>query len=729
MRATITILLLFLINFAFSQSIELEKKQIKAQIIRAGKYYRNSEYEKALDVSKQVLVQSFKIDDSYLIARSYNMIGVIYNEFSDSKSAIVFYKKALKYAHHTDNDTLKDWIYGNLGSVYYYDKIDIDKGIRLYKIALEYANKVGVTEQMNYDKLNLASAYFTKKDFKTGVRYLNEIEKFIKTKGDDESKLQMYALLGIYYSDKNKPDLAEIYFNKAVAIGISNNFESYLIDIYDNLWRFYIKYNKLDNAKIFKEKYTFLSQKTYSPEKKASLNNSLIQIELDEYRNQLEKIEFKNEMELEKIKNSRTITLLLAIIIPFLLVLIFFLYKNNKVKKKLNAALLISNKNLQMAKDAAEESSRLKSQFVSTISHELRTPLYGVIGITNILIDEHPDLKNNTHVDSLKFSAKYLLALDNDVLQINKMDENKIKLHKASFNLRESISTIKNALHFMAKNNGNQIKINIDPNIPKLLIEDELRLSQVFMNLLSNALKFTKNGDVILSANLEKIEGDLYYIKFEVKDTGIGIAKEDQDKIFDKFFQIGRKNSDYEGTGLGLSIVKKLIILFESDIFIESEENQGTTFYFTIAFKQEKEKNIKVEIPQKDEEINFLKLNILVVEDNKINQMVTRKIIESKNYNCIMANNGFEALELVKNNKFDVILMDINMPILNGYETSKRIRALKITTPIIALTALNINEVIDKIHDTGINDVIIKPFNQDQLFETINLVMSKNELP
>lgn len=725
MKVLNTVLFLLYINLVFSQSIEIEKKQIRSQLILAGKYYRNSEYEKALEISKLVLVQSFKIDDDYLISRSYNMIGVIYNEFSDSRRAIEFYSKALKYAHKTDNDTLKDWLYGNLGSVYYYEKIDINKGIRLYKIALKYSKKVGVATQLNYDKLNLASAYFTKNDFKTGIKYIKEIENFINIKGDSESKLQMFALLGIYYSHLENPEKAEVYFKKAVAIGNNDNFDSYLLVIYENLNQFYLKYNKIPEAQIYKQRYIQLYKKLYSPVKRANLNNSSIQIGLDEYRNQLNKIEFKNEMSLEKIKNAKTINLLLSIIIPFLLLLIFFLYKNNRAKKTLNAALLISNKNLQIAKETAEENSRLKSQFVSTISHELRTPLYGVIGITDILIEEHPDLKNNSHVDSLKFSAKYLLALVNDVLQISKIDENKIVLNTMHFNLTQVITTIKSALHFMAENNGNLIKIDIDSAIPAFLIGDELRLSQIIMNLLSNALKFTKNGEVILSAHLVKIEKKWCFIKFQVKDNGIGIASENQIKIFDKFVQIGRKESDYEGTGLGLTIVKKLLNLFDSDIFIESKENEGTNFYFTIAFKQQDEKNSKEELTQIGIETDSRTLKILVVEDNKINQLVTRKIIESKNHNYSIANNGFEALELIRNNTFDVILMDINMPILNGYETSIKIRKLKIKTPIIALTALNKNEIINKLKDSGIDDVIIKPFDKEQLFDIINLVILK----
>ena len=244
--------------------------------------------------------------------------------------------------------------------------------------------------------------------------------------------------------------------------------------------------------------------------------------------------------------------------------------------------------------EAAEEASLLKSQFVSTITHELRTPLYGVIGITNIILDEHKELGNSPHLKSLKFSAKYLLSLVNDILQINKIEEKRIVLESLIFNLADEITLIKNSVEYIADKNNNVFTVEIDTAIPEFLIGDKLRLSQIIMNLVSNALKFTKNGEVAVMADLKKVEGTVYFIEFKVKDTGIGIAKEDQGKIFDKFVQIERKEEDYQGTGLGLSIVSSLVKLFNSEVHLESQENVGTTFSFTIGFEFDEDKSKEI---------------------------------------------------------------------------------------------------------------------------------------
>jgi CheY-like chemotaxis protein len=357
----------------------------------------------------------------------------------------------------------------------------------------------------------------------------------------------------------------------------------------------------------------------------------------------------------------------------------------------------------------------------------LRTPLYGVIGITNMFLEERKDSANNKPLDSLKFSAGYLLALVNDILQLNKMEEKKIILEDTAFNLAAEMKTIVNSLRFIANKSDNQLKLEIDPEIPEFLSGDKLRLSQILMNLISNALKFTRKGEVIITAKHEKVIGKKHYIAFKVKDNGIGIAKPDQEKVFDKFVQIERKDGDYQGTGLGLSIVKRLIELFGSKIHLESDQNQGTVFSFTIGFDfaekpSEKAVNdIEVILP------DAAALKILVVEDNKINQMVTKRIIERNQHICTMVDNGYDAIELVQQEKFDVILMDINMPMINGYETSKKIRETGIATPIIALTAFDKNEVMPQAILSGINDVIIKPFEPSELFELIFCQIDRNK--
>ncbi len=449
------------------------------------------------------------------------------------------------------------------------------------------------------------------------------------------------------------------------------------------------------------------------------IEKTATKIELKKYNIELKKIERESQIHKENIKESKLLVVFFIIILIVLLFLLLILYKNIKLREKANQELQLANKALIEAKEEAEEATRLKSQFVSTITHELRTPLYGVIGITNIILDEHKELGNSAHLKSLKFSAKYLLSLVNDILQINKIEENRIVLENLIFNLLDEITTIKNSVEYIADKNNDKFTVQIDTAIPEFLIGDKLRLSQIIMNLVSNALKFTKNGEVILSADLKRVEDKTYFVEFKVRDTGIGIAKEDQEKIFDKFVQIERKDEDYQGTGLGLSIVSRLVSLFDSEIHLESEENIGTTFYFTIGFEYDEEKsqqiinNIEVDLSD-----NLL-YNILVVEDNKINQMVTKKIIQNSNMTCTIVDDGFAAMMVLEREQFDLILMYINMPLINGFETTRKIRKKNIKIPVIALTAFDKQEVIEEALAAGMNDIMVKPFEPSKLFQVI----------
>lgn len=450
-------------------------------------------------------------------------------------------------------------------------------------------------------------------------------------------------------------------------------------------------------------------------------------IEIDEYQKRINKIEQERDKQQKTLRESKIIVVLFLVLLFVLLLLIWSLFKNIKFKKQANAELLQANEALQLAKEKAEEASQLKTQFVSTITHELRTPLYGVVGITNILLDEHKELANSTHLKSLKFSAKYLLSLVNDILQINKIEENRITLENLIFNLPDEITSLKTSLDFIANRNFNELVVEIDTGIPEFLIGDKLRLSQILMNLVSNALKFTKHGKVIISADLERVEGTMYYIAFKVSDNGIGIAPEDQEKIFEKFIQIERKEEDYQGTGLGLSIVKRLIELFQSEIHLESTENVGTTFSFTIGFEYDKMKSVDI-INNIEVDLTVSQLfTVLVVEDNKINQVVTKKIIEKSNLRCTIVDDGYAAMVALEREHFDLILMDINMPLINGFETTRRIRAKGITIPIIALTAFDKQEIIEESIASGMNDIIVKPFEPVKLFQIISDQLHKKK--
>ncbi|MGG7036871.1 MAG: ATP-binding protein [Flavobacterium sp.] len=427
--------------------------------------------------------------------------------------------------------------------------------------------------------------------------------------------------------------------------------------------------------------------------------------------------------------DSNLILVLFIIVLLALLLFLITLYRSNRLREKVNSELKKANEELVLANEKAEEVSKLKAQFISTITHELRTPLYGIVGITNIILDEHKELENSPHLKSLKFSSKYLLSLVNDILQINKIEENKLVLKNLIFNLTDEISTIKNSVEYLADKNNNKLIIEIDTAIPEFLIGDKLRLGQIIMNLVSNALKFTKNGEVYISADLVKVEGKKHFVAFKVKDTGIGIAKEHQGKVFEKFVQIERKEDDYQGTGLGLSIVSSLVKLFNSEIHLESEENIGTIFSFTIGFEcdEDRSKEIIGDIVV-DMSTSGL-YNILVVEDNKVNQLVTKKIIQNISMSCTIVDDGYAALVALERESFDLILMDINMPLINGFDTSLKIREKGITIPIVALTAFDKQEIMEEAIASGMNDVMVKPFESDKLYQVIiNQIKSKENV-
>jgi len=723
--------LLFVFLFCFvtvlAQGQKSETTEIKRLLNQAGADFNDAKYDKALESTKLALINSFAINDPSLIAQSYNTIGVIYNECSDPKKAIGFYEKALFYAKKANNDKLYNWVYSNLGSTYYFNEIDVSKGINYYKKALYYAEKINDSTEINYTRINIASAYFAIKDFKRGNEYIKDIKDKILAQGSEDNKMSINLLMGVYTKYLGNKAEAERYYDAAEKIAKKNKFDSHLINIYENLVRHYEYYGDTEKAAFYKEKYDLLNKQIYSDDKLDHLNKEAIQIELDEYKIQLERVEQANENHKKESKQSKLIVILFIVIHIILLLLLLTLYKSIKLREQANYDLKRVNEELVQAKEKAEEASQLKSQFVSTITHELRTPLYGVIGITNIILDEHKELGNSPHLKSLKFSAKYLLALVNDILQINKIEEKRIVLENMIFNLTDEISVIKNSVDYIADKNNDKFTVEIDTAIPEFLIGDKLRLSQIIMNLVSNALKFTKNGEVVISADLKKIEGITYFIEFKIKDTGIGIAKEYQEKIFDKFVQIERKEEDYQGTGLGLSIVTRLVELFDSKIHLESEENVGTTFTFTIGFDHDEDKSKEI-INNIEVDFSTSNLyNILVVEDNKINQVVTKKIIQSNNMSCTIVDDGYAALVALEREKFDLILMDINMPLINGFDTTRKIREKDIKIPIVALTAFDKEEVTEEAISSGMNDIMVKPFEPSKLFQVIANHIKKNE--
>ena len=602
--------------------------------------------------------------------------------------------------------------------MYCFEKKQFDEGIRNYKKAVAFALKINDLKEVYFTNVNIAWAYFDIGNFNQGHLFLKYVNSTKLKYNDGSTEVIVDMLNGIYSSHIKDDKAANAYFLSAIEAGKKCQEKSDLAHAYLEYSHFLNKINKHKEAYGALVNHYNLSDNLYDVKKLKRASQAGLSLELDEYKRQIDKVEGEKVEQSQSLRKSKIIVILFILISLILLILIVTLVKNIRYKKKHNLELL-------KAKEIAEEASLLKTQFISTISHELRTPLYGVVGITNMLLEEHKEISRSQHLSSLKFSARYLLSLVNDILQINKIEENKIVLENLTFNISDEITVIKNSLSFLSQKNNNSISIDIDPHIPEYLIGDKLRLAQILMNLVSNALKFTKDGQVEIIIKLNKVEGKLHYLDFLIKDNGIGIAVVDQNKIFEKFVQVGRKDEDYQGTGLGLSIVKRLLGLFGSSITLDSDLGKGTSFSFTIAFEHDlaKTKSIidEIEVDLTSSEV----YKILVVEDNLINQLVTKKIIEKNNYACKVVDDGFAALKILEDETFDLILMDINMPLMNGFETTKRIRLQGIETPIVALTAFDKDEITDEAISSGMNDIIIKPFEPVKLFKIINFLINE----
>ena len=436
----------------------------------------------------------------------------------------------------------------------------------------------------------------------------------------------------------------------------------------------------------------------------------------------------------ERSENFNVITNGLSIaIIAILSLLTLSLYKNNNLRAKANTLLQDKNTELQLAKEKAEKASLAKAQFLSTITHELRTPLYAVTGLTHLLMEENPREHQREHLDSLKFSGEFLLSLINNILDLNKLEANKVEIEKISFHLKKRINDVLIALKKSANDKQTTLRVDYDDSIPESLSGDPVKLSQVLINLIGNSVKFTQNGEVVIRVRKIDQYNNSIKLNFEIEDNGLGISKKKQKTIFETFsqgsLQINRK---FGGTGLGLSIVKNLLELMNSKIQLESKLGEGSKFWFNLDLDISDEKVSQQSKTEKKKVIDLEYLfgkNVLVVEDNKINQMITKKILEKNKMICQVTDNGTDAVQLVKENDFDVVLMDIHMPGISGIEATQKIREFNKALPIIALTAVTIDENLDEFFRVEFNEIIPKPFKPEEFFEKIHdtVKLSKKE--
>lgn len=718
----------------------------------------------SLSYSQSVYKEVAKINDS---TDYYLEIGLFNKEEKKSISkAILFTEKAISFAKNKQQKTKLGIGYLQLATIYFdieKNELAIDNYIRAINVfdkknpttnlALAYyglgkcylkKNKIAVAEiyfekaASLYEELNFYEAIELinlqrgiinkeKKQFAIASEILKSVIENISDDTFATTKTEAYFQLGEIEIAKGKFTSAIDYYNLANSSN-SNNKTDFSISkrIFKQLSVAYEKANNPKQSLVFLKKYSRISDSITTHFYSNASENMVDKTQFDEQLKKIEQLDKEKKSQQEKLRFSKLIFVLSIALISILSLLSFSLYKNNKIRITSNKLLEEKNKELTIEKEKAEQASKARAEFLSTVSHELRTPLNAINGITYLLLQEKPKASQLNYLKSLEFSGSYLLNFINDILEINRLESDKIQVEKINFNLKELIENITTSFNEFIQENNTKCHLTIDSSISEYLKGDPTKLSQIVINLLNNAIKFSKNGDVWFTIKNIDESDETIKLHFEIKDNGIGIPLEKQEAIFDSFSQGSVEiNRTYGGTGLGLSIVKKILELMGSTIHLSSESGKGSTFTFELLFVKGQKEVLKSTPITTINNIN--KKVILLVEDNKINQMITQKMLENKGISCVIVDSGEEAIENVKTNQYDLILMDVHLPGMSGTEATTTIRTFDNKTPIIALTAISLNENKETLLSFGMNEVITKPFEPDHFYSVIFEYLAKNE--
>ncbi len=725
-----------------------------------GQYLMNSgKSNEAVRLIEETIGESLeRKDTSALISSKITHFGFHYDLSNFSETIKIAYEVLELMELHEVDKTNKVEVYNILGNINTLNK-EPEKAIEHYEKAQAIATEIGDFNKVSFLKLNIGLLYSQENNIQLAEKYFFESLESSKITQNERNIAFSNLMIGELLVEKDSVlRQAQSHLNQAIAyfskekqngyycfasglLGASEirlgNFNKGLMlfdrveklipqnsstrdnrDILELIAEECYKVNLYERAyKYQKLKETF--DKEIYDEKS---NNEVLRLQT-EFESK------EKELEITTLKqqnlNQAVIGILLFVLVSALVFFIHLLWKQRSLLK-------VKNEALEKARNEAEKLASSKTEFLATMSHEIRTPMNGVIGMANILSEENPRLDQKENLEILKFSADNLLNLINDILDLAKIESGNIELEKTEFNIEDYCKKA-----FSAYKNGKKkanVKLALYTNFEGLnhqVIGDQIRLNQVVTNLVNNAMKFTEKGTVDVKMYATEVTKTNARIKFEIIDTGIGISKEKQKTIFEKYKQAETDTARlYGGTGLGLNIAKEIVELYGSHLKLESEPGKGSNFYFEIDFPLSKS-SLKDAANTVNIEKNISGLSgmrVLLAEDNKVNQLVARRILTNWGIHLTIAQDGQQAIESLQKGDFDLILMDIQMPKLNGYEATDIIRKMpnpKGNVPIIAMTASSL-AVLEKSKTHNMNGYIGKPFNPKELFKVISEFKKSN---
>lgn len=684
-------------------------------------YYliRSDKYLEANQKNDSLMALALKQKDTTLIADSYTLSGIIFSAIGNFSAS----ENKMNQALHLYQKT-KDTI--NI----------LTTKANLYRLK-RYKNRKSVQDTVISYIINELKQLHSHKYFKIKKEYLNylfEDEKFSELVKNSREWLQDFDDFNF---KKNEEEYKNDYLNNlkpaCLALMAYGLIETQQFQNGNNLLnqrqiKNYLYRNtnvdQLSKEKeigifcFYKTKY-FLSQQAKSDSLKYYLNNynkynNLFYTNFqDKFRttttnfvenqNKIKLLSIENQKNKDIAEKSKVISIITLFCVFILIILILILYRTFIFRKR--NSILLENKNKELLSIDKE-----RNRFFSVVTHELRTPIYSIKGLTHLLLEESKsdDNKVKGYLKSLNSLGELLYSLTNNLLLYAKFNLGESNVRRNEITLRQFINKTIQSIAF-----ENEIIIQIDQDVWDYVIVDKIKLSQILINLVSNAMKFSNKEPINLTIKNIHQDENTCKLKFSVKDAGKGISIEKQKAIFEPFNKNEDNTLDVAGTGLGLYIVKNILKLYNSKIEIQSEIGKGSEFSFELIL----EKYLK---PEEEKEFPLDGLKILVVDDNKLNLMITKKIVESANAICQTTDNGFDAINLTKNNQFDLILMDVHMPNIDGLEATRQIRKFNKNIPIIALTAVDFETNQQAIIESGMNDIVSKPFNNNNLYERIS---------
>ena len=739
-KLTLCVVAFLFFSFSYARENDLQEvDEVNATIEQllsdAEKSINIVDFDKALRQLNTALELSKTIGHSRLTALSSSIMAQLYYVRHEYEKASTEIQRAISIQREIGDQEGLAFSYLNFGKIFN-AKNDFDRAREYFDLSQKIYEKLDDNEGLGIVELNRGVMLLNEsKGSERALTLLNSAEERLRDSGNIYERNRIFYYRARANSNLQNLEAALANANTGLEIARKNNFGSLIIASYTILSQIKQAQGEYQEALVFLGQSNAIRDSLYDLNREALASDASARYGVDAMKSSLNELSKRNEENERTLKVNKLTTILSVALITILSLLTLSLYKNNNLRARANDLLQKKNSELILAKENAEKASLAKAQFLSTITHELRTPLYAVTGLTHLLLEESPTENQKEHLNSLKFSGEYLLSLINNILDLNKLEAKKVEMLESSFNLQKRITDVLIALKNSAEDKKTKLHLEYDNVIPKKLKGDPLKLSQILINLIGNSIKFTEDGDIwVRVKKLRDVDDNKILLRFEVEDTGEGISKEKQKGIFDNFaqgsLQINRK---FGGTGLGLSIVKNLLNLMESEIHLESDLGKGSTFYFDLKFEAlepaapTEDGGLKSEIPEPLSNDIMANKKILVVEDNKINQMITRKILEKNKVICDVADNGSIAVDKMKNNHFDLILMDIHMPGISGIEATIQIRKFNETIPIIALTAVTLDESLDEFYLNGFNDIIPKPYKTEEFFQKINKYLSQEK--